>query len=60
MSKQTKRRFLTLNELFDLEDKYGATLGSRLSLALPTAVQSNPHSAPKPARKSGRKDKSAA
>ena len=54
MAKQTKRSFPTLTEMFDLEDKYGAALGSRFSLGLPTSVQPSPSAAPKPKQK-GRK-----
>ncbi len=51
MAKQTKGSFPTLTEMFDLEVKHGAALGSRFSLGLPTSVRPSPSAAPKPKQK---------
>ena len=59
MNKQTKRRFPTLTEMFDLEDKYGAALGSRFSLGLLASAQPSLPAAPKPAPKARKKSATA-
>ncbi len=55
MGKLTQRKFPTLAEMFDLEEKYGATIGSRLSLKLPLPAQPPVASGSKPKRKPAKK-----